>query len=119
MRPQVAEGKQHAEGLLHAEEAVERPFPVELDDGEGGGHATGCDDVLARVVTLGGAIPEHQAVEERDGRVWPVRTAVLRLADLETLLEVRQAVTEGSLREAGEEANRKDQGEDCRPLPPP
>lgn len=64
MRPQVAEGKQHAEGLLHAEEAVERPFPVELDDGEGGGHATGCDDVLARVVTLGGAIPEHQAVEE-------------------------------------------------------
>ena len=62
--PEVSEGEEDAEGLLHAEEAAERPFAVELDDGFRGGDALVRDDVLARVVAFGGAVPEQDAVEQ-------------------------------------------------------
>lgn len=64
VRPEVADGEEHGEGLLHAEEAVEGPFAVELDDVEVGGDAGGGDDVLAGVVAFGGAVPEEEAAEE-------------------------------------------------------
>jgi hypothetical protein len=35
VRPEVGEGAEDGEGLLDAEEAVEGPFPVELDYGLG------------------------------------------------------------------------------------
>ena len=34
MGPEVTDGAKNTEGLLHAEDAVEGPFPVELDDTE-------------------------------------------------------------------------------------
>ena len=58
MRPEVAEGEEHAEGLLHAHEAVEGPFSVELVHGLVGEDALVRDDVLACVVAFGGAIPK-------------------------------------------------------------
>ncbi|KFY84334.1 hypothetical protein V500_09395 [Pseudogymnoascus sp. VKM F-4518 (FW-2643)] len=62
----VEEGEDDGEGLLHAEDAVEGPFAVELDDGEGrvrrDAHVG--DYVLAGVVAFGGAGPEEQPVEE-------------------------------------------------------
>jgi hypothetical protein len=61
---EVAEGPEDAEGLLHAEEAVEGPLAVELDDGLAGLDAAVGDDVLAAVVALAGAVPEEEAVEE-------------------------------------------------------
>lgn len=65
VRPEVAQGEEHAEGLLHAQEAVERPLSMELDDFPAGGDAAGGDDVLAGVVALAGAVPEEQAVVDR------------------------------------------------------
>lgn len=64
VREEVEQGEEHGEGLLHAEEAVERPLAVELDDGLRVGEALRRDDVLACVVALGGAVPEEDAVEE-------------------------------------------------------
>lgn len=61
---EVAEGPEDAEGLLHAEETVEGPLAVELDDGLAGLDAAVGDDVLAAVVALAGAVPEEEAVEE-------------------------------------------------------
>ncbi|KFY23002.1 hypothetical protein V493_06164 [Pseudogymnoascus sp. VKM F-4281 (FW-2241)] len=56
----VEEGEDDGEGLLHAEDAVEGPFAVELDDGEGRvlRDAQVGDYVLAGVVAFGGAGPE-------------------------------------------------------------
>lgn len=64
VRPEVAEGEEHGEGLLDADEAVKGPFAVELDDVEVGGDAGGGDDVLAGVVAFGGAVPEEEAAGE-------------------------------------------------------
>ena len=64
VRPEVAEGEEDAEGLLHAEEAVEGPLAVELDDGEVGGDPFVGDDVLAGVVAFAGAGPEEETVKE-------------------------------------------------------
>lgn len=64
VRPEIANGEEHGEGLLHAEEAVEGPFAVELDDVEAGGDAGGGDDVLAGVVAFGGTVPEEEAAGE-------------------------------------------------------
>lgn len=66
----VEEGEEDGEGLLHAEEAVEGPFAVELDDGGGArvrrvvGEAGVGYDVLAGVVAFGGAVPEEEGAVE-------------------------------------------------------
>ena len=52
MREEVEEGEEDGEGLLHAEEAVERPLAVELHDGFRGCDALVGDYVLAGVVTF-------------------------------------------------------------------
>jgi hypothetical protein len=49
---------------LHAQEAAEGPFPVELHNGLGGGDALVGYDVLAGIVAFLGAGPEEEAVEE-------------------------------------------------------
>jgi hypothetical protein len=49
---------------LHAQEAVERPFSVKLDDRLGGSDALFGDYVLAGIVTFSWAIPEKQAAQE-------------------------------------------------------
>lgn len=64
VRIEVPEGEEHAKGLLHAEEAVEGPFSVELHHGLMGGEALRCDNVLARVVAFGGAVPEEESAEK-------------------------------------------------------
>ena len=61
---EVEEREEHREGLLHAQEAVERPLAVELHHGLRVGEALCCDYVLARVVALGRAVPEEEPVEE-------------------------------------------------------
>lgn len=58
VRPEVSEGEEHAEGLLHTQEAVERPFSVELVHWLVGEDALVRDDVLACVVAFGSAIPK-------------------------------------------------------------
>jgi hypothetical protein len=62
VREEVEEGEEDGEGLLHAEEAVEGPFAMELHDGFGGCDALVGDYVLAGVVAFRWAIPEEQAV---------------------------------------------------------
>jgi len=68
VREEVEEGEEDGGGLLHAEEAVEGPFAVELQDrGEVGRVAAepgGGGYVLARVVAFARAGPEEQAVVE-------------------------------------------------------
>jgi len=49
---------------LHAEEAVEGPFSVELDDGLGVEDTGIGYYVLAGVVAFGWAVPKEEAVEE-------------------------------------------------------
>jgi len=61
---EVEEGEEDGEGLLHAEEAVEGPFAVELDDGFGFEDARVGDYVLAGVIAFRGTVPEEEAVEE-------------------------------------------------------
>lgn len=65
---EVEERKQDGKGLLYAEEAVKRPFPVILHDwlehGRVSGDTTVGDDVLAYIVTIGRASPEEQAEVE-------------------------------------------------------
>lgn len=64
VRPQVGGREEDREGLLDAEEAPEGPLAVELHDGLRGGRARRRDDVLARVVALGRAVPEEEAEVE-------------------------------------------------------
>lgn len=68
MGEEVEEGEDDAEGFLHAEETVEGPFAVELEDwltvGGFAGEARVGDDVLAGVVAFGRAVPEEEAVLE-------------------------------------------------------
>ena len=68
MREEVEEAEEDGGGFLHAQEAVEGPFAVVLDDrGEVWGFAReslGGDDVLAEIVAFGGAGPEEEAVLE-------------------------------------------------------
>ena len=65
---EVEEGEEDGGGLLHAEEAVEGPFAVVLEDGgEVGrvaGEAVGGGYVLAGVVAFRRAGPEEEAVVE-------------------------------------------------------
>lgn len=68
MGEEVQQAEEHRGGLLHAEEAVEGPFAVELKDGLEVGRvareARVGDYVLAVVVAFGGASPEKEAVLE-------------------------------------------------------
>ncbi len=57
MGEKVEEGEEDREGLLHAQETVEGPFAVELDDGFIVRDALVSDYVLAGVVAFGGAVP--------------------------------------------------------------
>ncbi|RBQ83266.1 hypothetical protein VDGD_20963 [Verticillium dahliae] len=69
VRHEVAEGEENRGRLLHAEEAVEGPFAVELNDGQRAVDTAVCDDVLAGVVAFGGTCPEEEAaVESCQGR---------------------------------------------------
>lgn len=61
VRIEVSQGEEHGKGLLHAEKSVEGPFAVELDNGLVSGDSLGGDNVLACVVTFGGAVPEEKA----------------------------------------------------------
>ena len=62
MCEEVEEREEYGEGLLHAHEAVEWPFAVELDYGFGCGDASVGDYVLASVVAFSRAIPEEEAM---------------------------------------------------------
>ena len=64
MGEEVEEREEDGEGLLHAKEAVEGPFPVELDDSYISCDALVGDYVLAGVVAFCRAVPEKEAVEE-------------------------------------------------------
>lgn len=64
VRDEVAEAEEHREGLLHAEQADERPLPVELRDGFPGCETAARGDVLARVVAFLRARPEEESVVE-------------------------------------------------------
>lgn len=68
VREVVEEGEDDAKRFLHAHEAVEGPFAVELVDGlhvrRVARETLGGYDVLARVVTFGGTVPEEQAAVE-------------------------------------------------------
>jgi hypothetical protein len=72
---EVEEREEDGEGFLHAQEAIERPFAVELEDrfavrGIAGLADVGYD-VLAGVVALGGAVPEEEtALEGFESSVW-------------------------------------------------
>ena len=52
MREEVEEGEEDRKGHLHAEEAVEGPFAMELDVGFGGCDAWVGDYVLAGVIAF-------------------------------------------------------------------
>lgn len=62
--PEVGGGEEDGDGLLHAEDAGEGPFPVELDDGLVGSDAGGGDYTLAGVIAFGRAVPQEEAVVE-------------------------------------------------------
>ena len=66
MSQEVEQGEDDGEGLLHAQEAVEGPFAVELEDGFAVGWVAGealvSDDVLACVVAFRRAVPEQDAM---------------------------------------------------------
>lgn len=68
MRKVVEEREDDTKGLLHAHEAVERPFTVKLVDGlhvrRVAREPTVGYNVLACVVALGGTIPEEDAAME-------------------------------------------------------
>jgi hypothetical protein len=61
----VEKREDDAKGLLHAHEAVEGPFAMELVDGLRVGWIVGKarvgDNMLTRVVTLGWTVPEEEA----------------------------------------------------------
>lgn len=91
MHEEIDEGEEDGEGLLHAEESVERPFSVELKDGLRVGDTLIGDYVLAGVVAFGGAVPEQEFMEERDGGFLAWR-AVLAFADLDAFFEIWETV---------------------------
>lgn len=62
--PKVAQGEEHAKGLLHAQKPVKGPFAVELHHAVAGGDAPRRDDVLACVVAFARAIPEEDTSEK-------------------------------------------------------
>jgi len=61
---EVKEREEDREGLLHAQEAVEGPFPMELDDILPRGNPLVSYDVLAGVVALCGTCPEEELMEK-------------------------------------------------------
>ena len=65
---EVEEGEDDAEGFLHAEETIEGPFAVELEDrlavGWVASEARVGDDVLAGVVAFRRAVPEEETMLE-------------------------------------------------------
>jgi hypothetical protein len=64
VREEVEQGEEDGEGLLHAQDAVEGPFAVELDDAVVVEDALVRYDVLAGIVAFGGTIPEEELVEK-------------------------------------------------------
>lgn len=65
MCPEISKGPQNTQGLLHAEETVERPFAMKLYDGEAFLDSARGNDMLTGVIALTGASPEEEAMEER------------------------------------------------------
>lgn len=57
VRPEIAQRKEDTKGFLHAEKAIERPFPVELHDRKTLGHALTRNYMLTCIVAFAGAIP--------------------------------------------------------------
>lgn len=64
MSEEVQGGEEDREGLLHAKNAMERPFPMVLHYGQIRGNALRRDDMLAGIITFRGARPEEESVEE-------------------------------------------------------
>lgn len=69
MSQEVEQREDDGERLLHAEETVEGPFAVELENWLAVGRFTGeafvGNDVLAGVVAFGRTVPEEKAVLQR------------------------------------------------------
>lgn len=63
----IEDGEEDGEGLLHAKEPFERPFPVELFSCVTVGDARGGYSALAGIVAFRGASPEEETEVEREG----------------------------------------------------
>lgn len=63
----IEDGEEDGEGLLHAEEPFERPFPVELLDCLAVGDARGGYNVLAGIIAFRGTGPEEKTEVDREG----------------------------------------------------
>ncbi len=57
MGHEIEEGEEDREWLLHAQEAVKRPFAMELNNWFRRGYTLVCNDVLASIVAFGSAVP--------------------------------------------------------------
>lgn len=64
MCEEVEEGEEDGEGLLHAQDAVEGPFAVELYDGLGLSDSVVGDYVLAGIVAFRWTVPKEKLMEE-------------------------------------------------------
>lgn len=112
MRPEVTQGEEDAEGLLHAQKPIEGPFPVELHNFGPIFDASASDDVLAGVVAFAGAVPEEEATVEGDRGVIFSRAAIFCFTDLEAIFESRKTIASGAMRRSGEGKDEDGQGED-------
>ena len=61
----VDEGEEDGARLLHAEESVERPFSVELEDFFGVCNTFVGNYVLTGIITLRGAVPDEESMKQR------------------------------------------------------
>lgn len=96
--PEVGGGEEDGDGLLHAKEAGEGPFAVELDDGLVRGDAGGGDYALAGVVAFRGAIPEEEAVVEGFLTQEKLVVSYWDMIDEVVRREEREMLTDGCLR---------------------
>lgn len=62
VREEIEEREEDAEGLLHAQKAIEGPFAVELDDFFDCSDTDVGYDVLTSVVAFSGTVPEEELV---------------------------------------------------------
>lgn len=64
MREEIEEGEEDGEGFLHAEESVEGPFSVELNDWLRGFNARVGYYMLTGIIAFGGTSPEEKSMVE-------------------------------------------------------
>jgi len=95
VRVEVEDREEDREGLLDAEEATERPFTVELLDGEALGDPGDGEAALACVVAFGAAVPEEHLEVYGDGSLRI--QAIFGDAILDTSFELRELVALGGV----------------------